>query len=141
MLLFLYSFFYPLLSDLLFYILNIFYFQPPQKTYHIVFLTQPLFFLHMFSRKRKCLNKLLEYKADVNIRNNEGLTTVNWFFFIISYGFFIFFFYIIKQNLILSIFSQRCHLINKRYQLYTISDYIMQVIVFTIMLVFTNQYW
>ncbi len=31
------------------------------------------------SRQKKCLMKLLEYKADINIRNNEGLTTVKYY--------------------------------------------------------------
>ncbi|XP_078600324.1 E3 ubiquitin-protein ligase HACE1-like isoform X2 [Branchiostoma floridae x Branchiostoma japonicum] len=36
--------------------------------------------LHLAARngQKKCLAKLLEYNADVNIRNNEGLTTIHW---------------------------------------------------------------
>ncbi|KAJ1058565.1 hypothetical protein K5549_008685 [Capra hircus] len=29
-------------------------------------------------RQKKCMSKLLEYSADVNICNNEGLTAIHW---------------------------------------------------------------
>ena len=57
-----------------------------------------LYFAYFLSRKRKCLNKLLEYKADVNIRNNEGLTTVSSFFFILFCVFFFFYFIFWSYN-------------------------------------------
>ncbi|ELW50058.1 E3 ubiquitin-protein ligase HACE1 [Tupaia chinensis] len=34
--------------------------------------------LHIAAKQKKCMSKLLEYSADVNICNNEGLTAIHW---------------------------------------------------------------
>ncbi|KAK1794639.1 hypothetical protein P4O66_001355 [Electrophorus voltai] len=34
--------------------------------------------LHIAAKQKKCMGKLLEYSADVNICNNEGLTAIHW---------------------------------------------------------------
>ncbi|XP_059970985.1 E3 ubiquitin-protein ligase HACE1 isoform X2 [Mesoplodon densirostris] len=34
--------------------------------------------LHIAAKQKKCMSKLLEYNADVNICNNEGLTAIHW---------------------------------------------------------------
>ncbi|XP_039973738.1 E3 ubiquitin-protein ligase HACE1 isoform X2 [Xiphias gladius] len=34
--------------------------------------------LHIAAKQKKCMGKLLEYNADVNICNNEGLTAIHW---------------------------------------------------------------
>uniref|UniRef100_A0A8C6WIX2 E3 ubiquitin-protein ligase HACE1 n=1 Tax=Neogobius melanostomus TaxID=47308 RepID=A0A8C6WIX2_9GOBI len=37
-----------------------------------------LVLLNGYGRRKKCMGKLLEYNADVNICNNEGLTAIHW---------------------------------------------------------------
>ncbi|CAH2252461.1 E3 ubiquitin- ligase HACE1 isoform X2 [Pelobates cultripes] len=34
--------------------------------------------LHIAAKQKKCMSKLLEFNADVNICNNEGLTAIHW---------------------------------------------------------------